>query len=58
MTAHTTLEVEQLKSQTKEMNERENRSLREARESAMDERDRAVVNEKETSQKFENLLKE
>lgn len=47
-----------MRTQSREMYERESRSLREARERAMDERDRAVANEREMRQKHDHLLKE
>lgn len=54
----TNLEVDRLKSSTREMYERENRSLREAREMALAERDRALASEKEASSKYDQLLHE
>lgn len=56
--ARTTLEVDQLRVQTREMYERENKVLREARDCAVSERDRAKAAEKEANEKHESLLKE
>lgn len=56
--ARTAAEMEQLRTQTREMYERENRVLCEARDAGMSERDRAKTAEKETSEKYESLLKE
>ncbi|CAH1778272.1 unnamed protein product [Owenia fusiformis] len=54
----TNTEIDRLKTSTREMYERENRSLREARDSAQSERDRAVLEEKNTSAKLEQLMNE
>ncbi len=54
----TNSEIDRLKSSTKEMYERENRSLREARDMSMSERDRALASEKEAISKYENLMQE
>ncbi len=54
----TNSEIDRLKSSTKEMYERENRSLREARDMSMSERDRAFASEKEAISKYENLMQE
>ena len=54
----TNAEVDRLKSSTKEMYERENRSLREARDMAMSERDRALAAEKDTTNRYEALMQE
>lgn len=56
--ARTALEMDQLRIQTREMYERENRVLSEARDSAVSERDRAKAAERELAEKYENLLKE
>lgn len=56
--ARTAGEMEQLRTQTREMFERENKVLCEARDAAIAERDRARTAERETSQKYEVLLKE
>ncbi|XP_052675379.1 progesterone-induced-blocking factor 1-like [Crassostrea angulata] len=49
-------EIDRLRTSTKEMFERENRNLREARDMAISEKDRAVATERETSTKYEQLL--
>ena len=54
----TNAEIDRLKSSTKEMYERENRSLREARDMAMSERDRALAVEKDTTNRYETLMQE
>ena len=54
----TNSEVDRLKTTTREMFERENRNLREAREMSASERDRALSNEKETATKYEQLVQE
>ena len=54
----TNAEIDRLKSSTKEMYERENRSLREAREMAISERDRALTVEKEATSRYETLMQE
>ena len=54
----TNAEIDRLKSSTKEMYERENRSLREARDMAMSERDRALTAEKDTTNRYEALMQE
>ena len=56
--ARTGLEMEQLRTQTREVYERENRVLAESRDTAVGERDRAKAAEKEITDKYENLLKE
>ena len=56
--ARTALEIDQLKAQTREMYERENKVLIEVRDSAVLERDRAKATEKEANDKYESLLKE
>uniref|UniRef100_A0A8C0QR03 Progesterone immunomodulatory binding factor 1 n=1 Tax=Chelonoidis abingdonii TaxID=106734 RepID=A0A8C0QR03_CHEAB len=52
----TNQEIEQLRSTSKEMYERENRNLREARDNAVAEKERAVVAEKDALGKYEHLL--
>ena len=54
----TNAEIDRLKSSTKEMYERENRSLREARDMAMSERDRALAAEKDATNRYESLMQE
>ncbi len=54
----TSSEIDRLKSSTKEMYERENRSLREARNVAISEKDRALVAEKEATNRYETLMQE
>ncbi|XP_059147396.1 progesterone-induced-blocking factor 1-like [Physella acuta] len=51
-------EIDRLRTSTREMYERENRNLREARDLALSERDRALGTERETNTKFEQLLSE
>ncbi|XP_061163800.1 progesterone-induced-blocking factor 1-like isoform X2 [Saccostrea echinata] len=51
-------EIDRLRTSTKEMYERENRNLREARDMAISEKDRAIATERETSTKYEQLLTE
>lgn len=52
----TNLEIEQLRSASREMYERENRNLREARDNALAEKNRAVTAEKDALEKHEQLL--
>ncbi len=54
----TNSEIDRLKSSTKEMYERENRSLREARDMAISERDRALAVEKEAVGRHDTLMQE
>ncbi|XP_024067785.2 progesterone-induced-blocking factor 1 [Terrapene carolina triunguis] len=54
----TNQEIEQLRSTSKEMYERENRNLREARDNAVVEKERAVVAEKDALGKYEHLLEQ
>ena len=54
----TNAEIDRLKSSTKEMYERENRSLREARDMAISERDRALTAEKEATNRYETIVQE
>ncbi|XP_062958916.1 progesterone-induced-blocking factor 1 isoform X1 [Cynocephalus volans] len=49
-------EIDQLRSASREMYERENRNLREARNNAMAEKDRAVMAEKDALEKHDQLL--
>ncbi|XP_012497607.1 PREDICTED: progesterone-induced-blocking factor 1, partial [Propithecus coquereli] len=52
----TNQEIDQLRSASREMYERENRNLREARDNAIAEKDRAVVAEKDALEKHNQLL--
>ncbi|XP_040609074.1 progesterone-induced-blocking factor 1 isoform X3 [Mesocricetus auratus] len=52
----TNLEIDQLRSASREMYERENRNLREARDNALAEKSRAVAAEKGALEKHEQLL--
>ncbi|XP_077014531.1 progesterone-induced-blocking factor 1 isoform X3 [Tamandua tetradactyla] len=52
----TSQEIDQLRSASREMYERENRNLREARDNAMTEKDRAVMAEKHALEKHDQLL--
>ncbi|NXC06625.1 PIBF1 factor, partial [Orthonyx spaldingii] len=54
----TNQEIEQLRSTSKEMYERENRNLREARDNAVAEKERAVVAEKDSLRKYDQLLEQ
>ncbi|XP_005421197.1 progesterone-induced-blocking factor 1 [Geospiza fortis] len=54
----TNQEIEQLRSTSKEMYERENRNLREARDNAVAEKERAVTAEKESLRKYDQLLEQ
>ncbi|KAG8452256.1 hypothetical protein GDO86_004163 [Hymenochirus boettgeri] len=54
----TNQEIEQLRGASKEMYERENRNLREARDNAIAEKERAVVAEKNTQTKYDQLLEQ
>ncbi|XP_012943699.1 progesterone-induced-blocking factor 1 [Aplysia californica] len=51
-------EIDRLRTSTREMYERENRNLREARDMALSERDRVNGTERETAVKYEQLLTE
>ncbi|NWV39013.1 PIBF1 factor, partial [Grantiella picta] len=51
-------EIEQLRSTSKEMYERENRNLREARDNAVAEKERAVIAEKDSLRKYDQLLEQ
>lgn len=52
----TNQEIDQLRSASREMYERENRNLREARDNAVAEKDRAVMAEKDALEKHDQLL--
>ncbi|XP_004604063.1 progesterone-induced-blocking factor 1 [Sorex araneus] len=52
----TNQEIDQLRSASREMYERENRNLREARDNAVAEKDRAVLAEKDALEKHDQLL--
>ncbi|XP_053163199.1 progesterone-induced-blocking factor 1 [Hemicordylus capensis] len=52
----TAQEIEHLRTATKEMYERENRHLREARDNAVTEKERSVAAEKDAFAKYEQLL--
>ncbi|XP_036313054.1 progesterone-induced-blocking factor 1 isoform X2 [Pipistrellus kuhlii] len=52
----TNLEIDQLRNASKEMYERENRNLREARDNALAEKDRAMMAEKDALEKYNELL--
>ncbi|XP_066093148.1 progesterone-induced-blocking factor 1 isoform X1 [Saccopteryx bilineata] len=52
----TNQEIDQLRSASREMYERENRNLREARDNALAEKDRAVMVEKDALEKYNQLL--
>ncbi|NWR73830.1 PIBF1 factor, partial [Centropus unirufus] len=54
----TNQEIEQLRSTSKEMYERENRNLREARDNAVAEKERAVSAEKDALRKYDQLLEQ
>ncbi|XP_050187541.1 progesterone-induced-blocking factor 1 isoform X2 [Myiozetetes cayanensis] len=54
----TNQEIEQLRSTSKEMYERENRNLREARDNAVAEKERAVTAEKDALRKYNQLLEQ
>ncbi|NWS24074.1 PIBF1 factor, partial [Polioptila caerulea] len=54
----TNQEIEQLRSASKEMYERENRNLREARDNAVAEKERAVIAEKDSLRKYDQLLEQ
>jgi progesterone-induced-blocking factor 1 len=56
MRAHAAVEMDQLRSQTRDMYEREIKILSEARDHAMSERDRAKTAEKEATEKCESLM--
>ncbi|NXM77062.1 PIBF1 factor, partial [Serilophus lunatus] len=54
----TSQEIEQLRGTSKEMYERENRNLREARDNAVAEKERAVAAEKDALRKYDQLLEQ
>ncbi|XP_048350076.1 progesterone-induced-blocking factor 1 [Sphaerodactylus townsendi] len=54
----TAQEIEHLRTATKEMYERENRNLREARDNAVTEKERAAASEKDAFGKYEQLLEQ
>ncbi|XP_075279072.1 progesterone-induced-blocking factor 1 [Opisthocomus hoazin] len=54
----TNQEIEQLRSTSKEMYERENRNLREARDNAVAEKERAIIAEKDALRKYDQLLEQ
>ena len=56
--ARTALEMDQIRTQSAEISEREHRTLRESRDNAFADRDGAVAREKETNSKYEQLLRE
>ncbi|NWI61749.1 PIBF1 factor, partial [Calyptomena viridis] len=54
----TNQEIEQLRSASREMYECENRNLREARDNAVAEKERAVIAEKDALRKYDQLLEQ
>lgn len=56
--ARTSLELEQLKVQMRELYEMESKVLREARDGAVSEKNRAMEAEKEVTEKYQSLLME
>uniref|UniRef100_A0A3Q0RC72 Progesterone immunomodulatory binding factor 1 n=1 Tax=Amphilophus citrinellus TaxID=61819 RepID=A0A3Q0RC72_AMPCI len=54
----TSQEIDNLQRTSREMYERENRNLREARDSAMLERDRAVAADRDTQSRYDQLLEQ
>ncbi|NWT21128.1 PIBF1 factor, partial [Vireo altiloquus] len=54
----TNQEIDQLRSTSKEMYERENRNLREARDNAIAEKERALIAEKDSLRKYDQLLEQ
>ncbi|XP_071951587.1 progesterone-induced-blocking factor 1-like [Antedon mediterranea] len=52
----TDTEVDKVKTSTRELYERENRNLREARDTAFQERERALEGQRESDTKFEDML--
>ncbi|XP_048243821.1 progesterone-induced-blocking factor 1-like [Haliotis rufescens] len=54
----TNAEIDRLRTSTKEMYERENRNLREARDMAISEREKCQAGEREMNTKYEQLLNE
>ena len=56
--ARTALEMDQIRTQSAEISEREHRTLRESTDNAFADRDGAVARENETNSKYEQLLRE
>lgn len=56
--ARTNTEIDRLKSTSREMYERENRNLREARDMALKDKDRTNSSEKDTLGKYEQLMQD
>ncbi|KAL9973441.1 hypothetical protein ACROYT_G019903 [Oculina patagonica] len=54
----TSVELDKIRDDTKDMFERENRNLREARDNALEEKERALASEKETASKYDLLQSE
>ncbi|CAJ0921424.1 unnamed protein product [Ranitomeya imitator] len=54
----TNQEIEQLRGASKEMYERENRNLREAKDNAVSEKERAVTAEREALAKYDQILEQ
>lgn len=54
----TNQEIEQLRGASKEMYERENRNLREAKDNAVAEKERAVIAEKDALAKYDQILEQ
>ena len=54
----TNSEIDRLRTSSREMYERENRNLREARDMAISEKERAQIAERETHAKYEQILQE
>ncbi|KAM9727074.1 progesterone-induced-blocking factor 1 [Menidia menidia] len=54
----TSLEIDNLQRTSREMYERENRNLREARDDAVLEKDRAVAGERDTQSRYDQLLEQ
>lgn len=54
----TNTELERIRTDTRDMHERENKSLREARDNALHEKDRAQNAEKEVTARYDQLLAE
>ncbi|XP_056411481.1 progesterone-induced-blocking factor 1 [Hyla sarda] len=54
----TNQEIDQLRGASKEMYERENRNLREAKDNAVSEKERAVAAERETLAKYDQILEQ
>ncbi|CAB4029407.1 Hypothetical predicted protein [Paramuricea clavata] len=58
ITTKTNTELDKIKNNTKEMYERENRNLREARDNALAEKDRAVHAEQQMTSRYEQVFQE